>query len=318
MADKKVARTKGITCAIYGSQVIIRANDPSFPFCSHLNYVIDRDRCGNNRRAKSLQAKHCSNNGPLSRQIDAGGGKELLKDVIIEIKKQPQEECKQISPEGRRRSRSRWTTLRSVLRAVALFRTSEAETIKNEQDLDKALENYNHRNARANSLVHYRQQNFEEHFREERFYDLIAKGSPEDIHELEELLGKDRRTYLHNPGDLASPLNAPNSMGRTPLYVATQNGGLPMIKYLIGKGSNPLVNSKVSPSEEESNLLVAARWKHLKIVEFYLDYCKWPPEELKKAKAAAGNAAIKDAISKRMGSKSGWLCCVPRKKPKAK
>jgi len=304
MVDKK----KKVTCAIYGSQVIIRDNNPSFPFCSRLNYVIDRDRYCNNRRVKSLEIKHNS-------KENVNAEKDLLKDIIIEIKKEPGEEVK--NSKGQRRYKSRWSTLRCVIKAVALFRMSEAETIKNEADLDKALESCHSKAFRANSVIQYRQQNFEEHFREERYYDLIAKGSPEDIHELEEILSKDRRTYLYNPSDQASPLNAPNSMGKTPLYIATQNGSLPMIKYLIGKGANPLINSKVSATEEESNLLVAARWKHLKIVEFYLEYYKWSKEELKKAKAATDNTAIKDKISKHMNLGYSWFCCMSRKKSKS-
>ena len=102
-------------------------------------------------------------------------------------------------------------------------------------------------------------------------------------------------------------------MGRTPLCIATQNGNLAMIKFLISKGADPLINSNVSSTEEESNLLVAARWKHQKIVEFYLEFCKWPYRELKKARNAAENAIIRKIIIERMKiihPKVGCFSCI--------
>ena len=317
MEENKQSIKKGkgkINYAIHGSQIIFRDDDSDLPFCSRLNYVVDRDRFLKGvRRVKSLQLPKSFNNA--SNPINA---QNLLKNVIIEINKNPKEERKRkISSPMTQKARSKWTTLRSVFRAVTLFRTSEAQVINNEEDLSKALEASPFKN-RAISLQGCGPSNFDEHFREERYYDLIAKGSPEDIYEIDEILHKDRRSYLHNPGDSKSLLNAPNRMGQTPLYIATKNGNLAMVKYLIGKEANPLIKSKVSDTEEESNLLVGARWKHIKLVEFYLEFYTWPDEELKKAKMFAGNAAIKHLLNKHMNQSKGCFFCIPCKPQKSK
>ena len=211
------------------------------------------------------------------------------------------------SPQASNQSRKKWTMLRSVVKAVALFRMNEAEIINNETDLEKAIES-----CQLKKEPHFPPSNekeeYEAHFKEERFYDLIAKGSLEDIKEIEEILYNNKRNYLHDPTDERSLLNAPNGLGITPLYIASQNGSLPMIKYLISKGANPLIASKVSLDIEETNLLVAARWKHLKITEFYLSSCKWSIKDLRKAKDAAGNSIIKETINIYIKRKSKCFC----------
>ena len=65
----------------------------------------------------------------------------LLKGVVIEISKSSREERKQTmlySPTGK----SKWPLLRSVIKAVQLFRVSEVDTINDEKDLVKALSIY--------------------------------------------------------------------------------------------------------------------------------------------------------------------------------
>ncbi len=157
---------------------------------------------------------------------------------------------------------------------------------------------------------------FEEHYREERLFELIARGSPEDLNEIEEIIRKDRRTYLYDLGDANSVVNSPNRVGHTPLYIASQNGNLKTIKYLIGKQANPMTKSKVSESEEESNLSVAARWKHAKVVQFYLESYSWPYADLKKAKHAAGNVTVRGIIAQHMAKLKPKGCgcfCHPAK-----
>eukprot|EP00826_Nyctotherus_ovalis_P009031 TRINITY_DN12359_c0_g4_i1.p1 TRINITY_DN12359_c0_g4~~TRINITY_DN12359_c0_g4_i1.p1 ORF type:complete len:306 (+),score=59.66 TRINITY_DN12359_c0_g4_i1:85-1002(+) len=194
------------------------------------------------------------------------------------------------------RHRSKWKLLRCVFRAVTLFQTNETEAINNEEDFNKALQNVKCRKESTSS----KKTEYEEHFREERFYDLIAGGDTKDIGEIEEMLGKDKRTRsqgLRSPGNL---VNCPNRMGRTPLHIATQNGNLAMVKYLISKKANPLINSRVSNTKTESNLLVASRWKHAKIVEFYITFYEWPYTELRRAKKEAGNAQVRQMLGKHM------------------
>lgn len=124
------------------------------------------------------------------------------------------------------------------------------------------------------------------------------------------MIKKDRRTYLYDASDVNSLTNAPNRTGHTPLYIATQNGNLEMVKYLISKRANPLQKSKVSATESESNLAVATRWKHAKIAEYYLENYKWPYEDLRQAKRAAGNPALRRMVAEHMArvKPSGCLC----------
>ena len=92
--------------------------------------------------------------------------------------------------------------IRNVIRAVALFRTNETKVISNEQDLDKALEEYNYRHSKAYLAQEWRQNCFNEPFKEERYFYLIGNGSPEDIHEIDNILNKDRQSYLFHQGIL--------------------------------------------------------------------------------------------------------------------
>lgn len=225
-----------------------------------------------------------------------------LDGVIIEINDNPdrKESAKVVV-----KRRSKWALVRCVLRAITLFQTNVTETINNEEDFNKALENI--KSSRRSFKERHRE--YEKHFREERFYDLIARGDITDIKEIEDILHKTRKPYE----DL---INRPNRLGKTPLYIATQDGNLAMVKYLISKKANPLIVSRVSELKTESNLLVAARWKHAKIVEFYLNFYVWPFEELKKAKKEAGNSQVREILASHIKSnkpKNCFLwCCLSK------
>ena len=318
-ATKKPERRA--TYVVEGSHIVFLTSRQDQEFRPHLNYVVDTERLANRRKKiKSLEARVRREHNLFN---ELSKDEELLKDIIIEIDHNAvpheREENKNGAGlnSGSLKGKSRWTVLRSVLKAVSLFRRNEVESIHNEQELEQALTNCKYRH-RSNSVMQQRAA-FLEHFKEERFYELIAKGSPADIREIDQFLSADRRTYLHDASDPKSILNAPNRLGKTPLYIATQNGSLAMVKYLISAKANPLIKSKVSATEEENNLSVAARWKHIKIVEFYIDFYDWPYEELKKAYKVAGNAAVKEMLKKQMAEvkpKSGWLCCMPVAKTK--
>jgi len=241
------------------------------------------------RRSLTSRIPLSSFNKKLNKPISPSLRQEPIKKLLIEI----HDNSKQQETKATKR-RSKWTLIRCVIRAVTLFQISKTETINNEEEFNKALENVKPRKESYNR----KQLEYEEHFREKRFYDLVARGDTDDIREIEEILRKDRRAHLYELGNPCSLINSPNSMGTTPLYIATQNGNLAMIKYLISKKANPLINSKVSATRTESNLLVAARWKHAKIIEFYLNFYNWPYDELKRAKKEAGNTHIKQILSK--------------------
>ena len=234
MEDKRALQSFGSMkkekYKIHGSQMIISEENLGPSHSSRINYIVNGERFYR-KRARSQEL--CKPGNKQSKEKRKG---ELLENVIIEINNT--EEIKQRDAVTTAlKPKSRWSVLRSVLRAIALFRTSQTETINNEEDLDQALEGYIERRGRANSLVHYKKTEFDRHLSDERFYELIAKGLPEDIQELDTILYNDRRMYLYNAIDSESLVNAKNSMGLTPLYVATQNGNIGMVKYLISKGA---------------------------------------------------------------------------------
>ena len=183
--------------------------------------------------------------------------------------------------------------------------------------MEKALEEYKPR-ERAMSYSHTRRKSvFEEIFNEEQFFKFIARGSPEDIEEIDRLMSKGLSANLFDPSDENSAANRPNRIGHTPLYIASHNGHEEVIKHLLKFHANPMLKSKASEYEEESNLTVASRWKHAKVVQLYLELFDWPLEELKKAKVVAGTKEIKDMIAEKMAKMKGsscCFCCCPTKK----
>jgi len=327
ISPRKNVRHGSVKYAVRGSQIVFQNTETEFPYEQRINYVVDTEkfykRGRGYRRSKSANIKVKNSSTTNHKEYfekDFDAEFNILNDVIIEIDREIPEEKKENPALRSPSKRSRWTVLRSVIRAVCLFRRNEAEIINNEEELDRALEEYASR-SRACSVYQPRQNFFDEHYREERLYELIAKGSPADMIELDDMIKKDCRTYLHSPSEPTSLLNAPNRAGRTPLYIATQNGNLGMVKFLISREANPLIKSKVSPTEEESCLAVAARWKHAKIVELYLEYYEWPYDELKIAKKVAGNTNIRALIQQKIDEikpKKCCLCCMPAKKIKKK
>lgn len=76
-------------------------------------------------------------------------------------------------------------------------------------------------------------------------------------------------------------LNCKNSLKQTPLYVASKHGHLDVIKFLLEKGANPHLKSKIDKHEFETILEVCVRWHHIPNVEFLLTNIKWSKEEIK-------------------------------------
>ena len=83
----------------------------------------------------------------------------------------------------------------------------------------------------------------------------------------------------HNPKHM---INAENSFGMRPLYVACLHGHLEVVKVLISYGADPhlLSLTDIDTKEEEGVLEMCARWSHVKIVEYLLSQAKWTREEI--------------------------------------
>ena len=67
--------------------------------------------------------------------------------------------------------------------------------------------------------------------------------------------------------------------GKTLIYTACKEGKIEIVQFLLNKGLNPLVKSRIG-NEYESNLQVAARWNYPNIVELLLSKVDYKKEEI--------------------------------------
>eukprot|EP01022_Parablepharisma_sp_SALTPOND_P030309 TRINITY_DN7594_c0_g4_i1.p1 TRINITY_DN7594_c0_g4~~TRINITY_DN7594_c0_g4_i1.p1 ORF type:complete len:408 (+),score=23.82 TRINITY_DN7594_c0_g4_i1:135-1226(+) len=310
----KVSPQKEINYNLHGDPIMFATEEDELPFRPHLNYVFTiQDASKVIRRIHSVEIPQKSHNTSPGHDNEV----HFLKDVVIELNdpKAHKEETKTLS-RTTKFVRNKWALLRTVLRAVALFRRNEVESIRDTEGLEKALESYQ---PRFRSLSHYQQRQqsiFEEIAKEDQLFKLIARGAHEDIEQINTLLTQGREANLFDPSDDNYIINRPNRFGHTPLYIASQNGNLEVIKYLLAHKANVFKKSKVSSKEEESNLAVASRWKHEGIVKYYLDAFNWPIADLQQAKALAGTKKIQKILSRKLNKdKKGGCClfCIPRK-----
>lgn len=70
-------------------------------------------------------------------------------------------------------------------------------------------------------------------------------GATNQIEELECLINKDPDGNLVNTKNRNFLFNTPMSNGRTLLYIACQEGKLEIVKFLLSKGLDPSIKSKV-------------------------------------------------------------------------
>ena len=83
-------------------------------------------------------------------------------------------------------------------------------------------------------------------------FQLIADGVSTQV--LEEEFARNPKKNMYSIKDTEHIINAPSISGRTPLNVATSNGHLHLVKYLIEKGADPHIRSQMTASKTESNL----------------------------------------------------------------
>ena len=112
---------------------------------------------------------------------------------------------------------------------------------------------------------------------------------------------------LRNTSHPLSLLNKRNNSGQTPLYIACKNGNLAVVVLLLAEGADYLLNSAVD-GEEESNLEVAVRWGHKKVVVELLKL-RWPKAMYLKAKALGRNTEIVALFKKYSKKRSSWCFC---------
>jgi ankyrin repeat protein len=97
------------------------------------------------------------------------------------------------------------------------------------------------------------------------------------------------------------------------MYESTMHGNLEAVQLLLKHGANPHIKSKVDQHEFESNLEVASRWNHIKIVEFLLEATVWSYIEVKHAAKVASNVAIKKTLIEYLNKHYvRRLCCFKR------
>lgn len=114
--------------------------------------------------------------------------------------------------------------------------------------------------------------------------DVGYSGGDDDILKLRRELDKDPRKHLRSKHDPDHLINKWNEHGQTPLYVATKNGHLKIIKFFIEEGANPHMKSYIKINsteiEEESILDAAVRWRFTAIVNYLLTNFDWSKDEI--------------------------------------
>ena len=209
-------------------------------------------------------------------------------------------------------SNHHWCLLRNVLRAVALFKTTEA---KEAYDLNELIASIEHiptdqsyqEKAKRNMINSAYNQALDELRREQNMKRYIERGDQEDLMQIKIEIEMDPYKKLHNTSHPLSLLNKRNKSGQTPLYVACKNGNLAVIMLLLTEGADYLLESLVD-GEEESNLEVAVRWRHKRVVIELLKL-KWPKAVYLKAKTLGRNSEIEALFNKYSKKKWNWCCC---------
>jgi len=112
-------------------------------------------------------------------------------------------------------------------------------------------------------------------YRQTKLFELIKSGKDSNLKKIGDLISKDPNKYLYDSSKKELFfINKKNFEFITPLYVATLNGHLNVVKILIENGADHL--GKIGKdSEGEFVLQTSIRWKLSKIIEFYLDL-EWP------------------------------------------
>ena len=201
----------------------------------------------------------------------------------------------------------RWRKLRTTIQVARRLRSPQVEVVK---DLDELIADVSrtptpHRQPSPSSfkaaLGAYRQL--------ERLFTLITRGSPDDLLALSQILDSDPRRYLCTETDASSLVNRRSLAGHTLMYEAAVMGNVQAVEVLIKHGADAHLQSKVSPTEEESPLEGASRWGHCSVVDFLLTALPWSKREVKKAAKCATSEILQRRLAKEMKKWRKKSCC---------
>jgi ankyrin repeat protein len=102
------------------------------------------------------------------------------------------------------------------------------------------------------------------------------------VKQLVESMAKDPRADMFDSSDPNHPLNKPNHLDQTPLYIACQQGHFDVLKFLLAAGADPHIRSTVHKNDKEGLLEVSGRWSHIKIFEHLLTCTQWTKPEVQR------------------------------------
>jgi len=134
-------------------------------------------------------------------------------------------------------------------------------------------------------------------------FDSIARGNSKDLKIIQDIIHSDVSSSLFGTESEKHIINRANLRGQTPLYVATLNGNLNIIKLLLEMGANALLLSDTGSKKEESLLDVCVRWNHYSTLEFLLSSVNWPSKYIsdssKKCKTKDMKLLYKNLVKKK-------------------
>lgn len=194
---------------------------------------------------------------------------------------------------------SKWSLLRNVLNAITRFKSAEVRVV---DDIDGLISEVRSRNTSGmitrvfSSREYFIRDAINEHKISDLLFRYLRAGDLNDLKKIEEIIENDPRIFIRSEVDNEFLVNKCNILGHTPMYESIMHGNLEAVQLLLKHGANPHIKSKVDLEEFESNLEVACRWNHTKIVEFLLKATVWSYIEVKDAVKVASNEAIKNML----------------------
>jgi ankyrin repeat protein len=118
--------------------------------------------------------------------------------------------------------------------------------------------------------------------RAQRLKKCVERGNPDDLEQIKLEIDQDPYKKIRLTSHPLALINKRDTNGQTPLYIACKNGNLEVVMLLLKEKADYLLTSQVE-DEQETNLEVAVRWGHKRIVQELLKL-KWSKIDLAKAK----------------------------------
>lgn len=216
--------------------------------------------------------------------------------------------------------KSKWSLLRNVVRAVALFKSHEANEAEDVNQLIGEIKaiptdqvyRLNRNRTRDNSAYSVAIKDLR---RQQSLIRCVERGSADDLRTIQLEIQQDPYKHLRDSSHPNALINKKSSEGKTPLYIACKNGNLEVVMLLLQQNVDYLITSTVD-GEEETCLEVSVRWGHYKIVEELLKK-KWNKNILKKAKKLCESREMKSLFNHKK-TKGGcfikcFFCCSKKK-----